>query len=129
MGWSDSNYFVPAGSLGFSVAVFVICAVICIITLLIRRHVVGGELGGSDTGRAGSAIFLTCLWMFYIIMSILQAYKKFGLDKLTMGIKDVYNPNCKCNLSSPSNILKCNAVQWNGKPAAGGAGLWWKLKN
>lgn len=71
MNWSNSNYYVPAGSLGFSVAVFCICACICIVTLLIRRVKVGGELGGSDTGRAGSALFLTSLWMFYITMSIL----------------------------------------------------------
>ena len=118
--WSSSNYYVPAGSLGFSVAVFCICAVICVITLLIRRHKVGGELGGSDTGRAGSAIFLTCLWMFYIIMSILQAYKKFGLDKLTMGIADVYNPNCKCNYSSESIQKTCFAA-WSPKAAGGSA--------
>lgn len=111
LGWVNSNYYVPAGSLGFSVAVFCFCAIICIITLLVRRHRVGGELGGSDNGRAASGIFLTSLWMFYIIMSVLQAYSKFGLDKLTMGINnDVYNPNCKCNLSSQTTIDKCNAI-------------------
>jgi len=96
--WSNSNYFVPAGSLGFSVAVFVICAVICIFTLVIRRKVVGGELGGSDNGRLGSMCFLISLWVLYITLSILQAYKIGGLDELTMGIRtDLYNPNCKCN--------------------------------
>jgi len=40
-------YFVYAGSLGFSVIVFVTVAIICIFTLVIRRNVVGGELGGS----------------------------------------------------------------------------------
>ena len=109
--WGSSNYFVPAGSLGFSVAVFCICAVICVITLLLRRKYVGGELGGDDTGRAVSAIFLTCLWMFYIIMSILQASNIFGLQSLTMGInKDVYNPNCKCNYGNQKIIDKCNSV-------------------
>lgn len=57
---------------------------------------VGGELGGSDTGRAISACFLISLWFIYIIMSILQAYGVAGLDKLTMGISNVGNPNCKC---------------------------------
>jgi len=71
LGWGPGNYYVPASSLGFSVAVFVICACLCIITLVVRRFVVGGELGGSDTGRAGTAMFLTSLWFFYIIMSIL----------------------------------------------------------
>jgi len=95
--WSNSNYFVPAGSLGFSVAVFVICAVICIFTLVIRRKVVGGELGGSDNGRLGSMCFLISLWILYITLSILQAYNIWGLQSLTMGIRtDLYNPNCKC---------------------------------
>ena len=42
-----SNYYVPAATLGFSVIVFCFCAVICIIILVVRRKVVGGELGGS----------------------------------------------------------------------------------
>ena len=44
---SEGNYFVPAESLGFSVVVFVICAIICIFFLVARRYIVGGELGGS----------------------------------------------------------------------------------
>lgn len=96
LSWSNGNYYVPAGSLGFSVAVFVICAVLCVITLVFRRYAVGGELGGSETGRAISALFLISLWFLYIIMSILQAYGVAGLDKLTMGISAVGNPNCKC---------------------------------
>lgn len=34
---ADGKYFVPAGALGFSVAVFICCALICIVVLLIRR--------------------------------------------------------------------------------------------
>lgn len=71
---NDKNYFVPAGSLGFSVVVFCICAIFCIICLLVRRWKVGGELGGSKEGRLGSLIFLVSLWLIYITMSILQAY-------------------------------------------------------
>lgn len=109
LSWGEGNYFVPAGSLGFSVAVFVICAVICILTLIIRRKVVGGELGGSDTGRAGSAALLVSLWLFYIIMSILQAYGILG--EISMGIQTgVYNPNCECN-TKPSAYNLCIAAQ------------------
>ena len=68
---NSRNYYVPAGSLGFSVVVFCTTAVTCIITLLIRRKVVQGELGGSSFGRTGSSIFLCILWLIYIIMSIL----------------------------------------------------------
>lgn len=71
LGWTNSNYFVPASSLGFSVAVFCFCACICIVTLLYRRKVVGGELGGSERGRTASLVFLVGLWCFYILMSVL----------------------------------------------------------
>jgi len=46
-GYKSADYFVPAATLGFSVIVFCIVACIGIITLMIRRKVVGGELGGS----------------------------------------------------------------------------------
>lgn len=70
-GSSNGLYYVPAGSLGFSVVVFVACAVSCVICLLVRRSVVKGELGGSNTGRMGSLVFLVFLWFVYIILSIL----------------------------------------------------------
>ena len=70
------GYYVPAGTLGFSVSLFIIIAVVCIITLLVRRKLVGGELGGSQMGRAGSAIFMCSLWLIYVICSTLQAYVK-----------------------------------------------------
>lgn len=35
---TGNNYYVPAGSLGFSVVVFCVCAVLCVICLLIRRY-------------------------------------------------------------------------------------------
>lgn len=81
------GYFVPAGSLGFSVVIFLICAVICLIILVIRRVVVGGELGGTDKfGRGLSAFVLCTLWFIYIIMSALQAYEIGGLHTLSFGI-------------------------------------------
>jgi len=40
------GYFVPAGSLGFSVVLFTTLAVIALCFLCIRRKMVGGELGG-----------------------------------------------------------------------------------
>lgn len=90
-----ANYFVPAGSLGFSVVVFIICAVLCVICLLVRRWKVGGELGGGSAGRIGSATFLCFLWLVYILMSILQAYEVGGAaawEGLTFGIK----PGVEC---------------------------------
>jgi solute carrier family 8 (sodium/calcium exchanger) len=73
-GYKSNTYFVPSESLGFSVVVFIFTAVLCIILLVVRRFVVGGELGGSSAGRIASASFLISLWLFYIIMCIIQAY-------------------------------------------------------
>ena len=69
-GYTTDSYFVPAKTLGFSVVIFVICAITAISTLVIRRRVVGGELGGSKKGRTISAIVFVSLWFIYIIMSI-----------------------------------------------------------
>jgi len=93
----QKGYYTPAGSLGFSVVVFICCAIICIIVLMIRRVVVKGELGGEKPGRYCSMILLVSLWFIYIIMSILQAYGVAGLDKLTFGIDiSVKHPDPKC---------------------------------
>jgi len=92
-----ANYYVPAATLGFSVMVFCFCAVICIIVLLIRRKVVGGELGGSQLGRSVSAFALVSLWFLYIIMSIMQSSNIAGIGDSGWGIDlSVSNPNGKC---------------------------------
>ena len=65
------EYYVPSGALGWSVLVFVVCALTCIVFLLIRRYAVGGELGGGTFGRTASCVFLVSLWFLYITMSIL----------------------------------------------------------
>lgn len=91
---TNGKYYVPAGSLGFSVVVFCICAICCVICLVARRFIVKGELGGGYTGRLFSLIFLVFLWLIYIIMSILQAYSIGGEDfwgKLTFGIQKSTN--------------------------------------
>jgi len=93
--YNQAPYFVPAGSLGFSVVVFVICAVCCIIALLVRRWKVGGELGGSNNGRMITLVFMVFLWFIYITMSILQAYKVGGKEAwagLTFGIAEAECP-------------------------------------
>lgn len=84
---SNGKYFVPSESLGFSVVIFVICGILCIFTLVARRFIVGGELGGSPVGRTVSALFLFSLWVIYIVLSIVQAYgsREFQLS-VSMGI-------------------------------------------
>lgn len=100
-GYSTDTYFVPARTLGFSVLVFIITACIAILVLIVRRRVVGGELGGSQTGRTLSAAGLTSLWFIYIIMSIFQSINLGGIGEKGWGIDITkVNPNTKCNLSS-----------------------------
>ena len=62
------GYFVPALSLGFNVIVFGALALICLAFLMIRRAMLGGELGGSNPFRAISCGFLIFLWLIYVLM-------------------------------------------------------------
>jgi len=65
---------VPAGELAFSVMIFLVVSITCLVFLVVRRYVVGGELGGSPFGRTISAVFCVGLWVIYIILSTLKAY-------------------------------------------------------
>merc|ERR1719387_536380 len=67
--YPEGGFAVIAGDLGFSVIVFSICACTTIGTLLVRRKMVGGELGGPNPCRMGSSIFLVLLWFIYVALS------------------------------------------------------------
>lgn len=67
----QADYIVPAGDLVFSVFVFLVVAVLCFIILIIRRVVVGGELGGPNLSKYISATLCIFLWIIYIFMSTL----------------------------------------------------------
>lgn len=71
---NPKGYEVKSGPLAFSVIVFLCVAIVCYIVLISRRAFVGGELGGTPTGRYASGFFLFFLWFIYILMSTLQAY-------------------------------------------------------
>ena len=94
----DRDYYVAAGPLGFSVVVFLICAVLCILTLILRRCTVGAELGGPYGSRLASTIWLIFLWILYITLCILQASKIGGFDKIDFGIVQPQAPkiDVKC---------------------------------
>ena len=64
----------PAGDLGFSVLVFVSCAVVCLAVLLLRRARLGYELGGPGFAKAASATFLVGLWGVYVGLSVMAEY-------------------------------------------------------
>ncbi|XP_052099081.1 uncharacterized protein LOC127733801 isoform X6 [Mytilus californianus] len=71
----DKPYKVKTGNLTVSVIIFCVLAVICIATLIIRRKLVGGELGGKNAVVKWLTSFLLfSLWIIYIVLSSLRAY-------------------------------------------------------
>ena len=64
------------GSLGFSVALFAVFALLTITMLMLRRalKVFGKvELGGTKKPKIVSAVIIGSFWVIYILMSSLQA--------------------------------------------------------
>tara|TARA_B110000503_G_C7132679_1_gene407471 strand:- start:234 stop:653 length:420 start_codon:yes stop_codon:yes gene_type:complete len=70
---SPGGYITPAGNLAFSVAVFISVAIVALITLVIRRRVIGGELGGPKMSAYATSIFFVAMWFLYIVLSILKS--------------------------------------------------------
>jgi solute carrier family 8 (sodium/calcium exchanger) len=69
------QFEVPVGSLGFSVTIFCIEALLAIIILMIRRNPsVGGELGGPKSVKTVTSGIFVFFWCFYVFMSALEAY-------------------------------------------------------
>jgi len=67
---------VPVGSLGFSVTIFCIEALLAIAILMIRRSpAVGGELGGPKIFKTISSAIFVFFWCFYVAISALEAYE------------------------------------------------------
>lgn len=71
----NEHYNVPAGTLSFSVMLFLITSVTCFAFLIFKRILTGGELGGPNAvWRWGSFCFLVFLWIIYVLFSSLKAY-------------------------------------------------------
>jgi len=68
------KYVHPNKGLNESVITFIVVSLIGIAILVIRRKVVGGELGGSARGRYISAFIFISLWFVYVIISTLFQY-------------------------------------------------------
>merc|ERR1712119_125960 len=69
------KFIVPVGSLGFSVTIFCIEATLAVLILLARRHpAVGGELGGPKLFKTISSSIFVFFWVFYVMISALEAY-------------------------------------------------------
>ncbi|XP_034177282.1 sodium/calcium exchanger 3 isoform X1 [Osmia lignaria lignaria] len=68
-------FMVEPGNLAFSVTLFCTEACLVILILLLRRtKSVGGELGGPFVPKVITSTFLFFLWVFYLVMSTLEAY-------------------------------------------------------
>lgn len=74
--WGRGTTFeVLPGNLAFSVTIFCVCALLCCVVLMMRRNkIVGGELGGPMRFRLPTTILFAGLWVFYVTMSALEAY-------------------------------------------------------
>merc|ERR1739844_36588 len=74
---AQGEYFeVEPGSLGFSVTIFCIEALLAILILMARRSpAVGGELGGPKMFKTISASIFVFFWTFYVFISALEAYE------------------------------------------------------
>lgn len=69
-----TKYIVYSGNLTFSVLVFTTFGLICLSTLVIRRVIFKGELGGPATSKHMTGLFLVFLWCCYVVVSALVAY-------------------------------------------------------
>lgn len=70
------GFAVPAGSLGSSVAVFCMCTILCIGTLVYRRKTLGYELGGDPSKKYQHASFFIFLWLVYLSFSAVTIYSE-----------------------------------------------------
>jgi len=73
---NGSQFEVEPGSLGFSVLIFCIEALVCIGLMMFRRFHpnIGAELGGPKNWRIFTSTFCACLWLCYVLLSSLQTY-------------------------------------------------------
>jgi len=75
--WTQGSvFYVNPGSLGFSVTLFCCEALFAIFILMCRRSpAVGGELGGPPAIKKITSGIFVCLWLGYVTISALEAYK------------------------------------------------------
>ncbi|XP_043271830.1 sodium/calcium exchanger 2 isoform X1 [Venturia canescens] len=73
--YHGQQFLVNPGNLAFSVTLFCTEACLVVVVLFLRRSKrIGGELGGPALPKIITSIFLFSLWIFYLIMSTLEAY-------------------------------------------------------
>jgi hypothetical protein len=65
----------PAKGLSLSVILYLVLSFIGFGLLITRRCMLKGELGGSNRGRYGAAVFLVTLWFVYVTVAGLGTYE------------------------------------------------------
>ncbi|ESO09920.1 hypothetical protein HELRODRAFT_72786 [Helobdella robusta] len=73
----EKPFEVQAGSLSFSVVIYVVLAIICLVGLMVRRYnkfLGKAELGGPTCQKTVTAVLFICMWIIYALLSSLQAY-------------------------------------------------------
>jgi len=83
IGWYDSHpdiktkypgtFVVPAGGLASSVGTYSVCATIALVVICLRRRFLGCELGGPLNSKYLTSALFVCLWLLYILVSILSS--------------------------------------------------------
>lgn len=71
------DFLVSKEGLSFSVIMFLITSSLCLITLVVRRIWLKGELGGPPKWKWATAIWFVFLWFIYLIFTGLKAYDAF----------------------------------------------------
>lgn len=79
---SGGVFRVDPGSLGFSVTLFTLFALLAVSLLMLRRKYAmydtdpktGGELGGPKKWKIGTTAFFFSIWFLYIFLCSLQSY-------------------------------------------------------
>lgn len=72
-GFEGGALVVEDPSLANSVAVFTVCALVCMSTFYVRREKCGGELGGPTVSKYATAVFFIFLWFTFIVCYIIMA--------------------------------------------------------
>jgi len=75
--WAEGgeDFRVGTFNLEFSVVLFVMVALFAILTLILRRVLVGGELGGNTVVKYLTGSICLMLWATYIVVASLKAYE------------------------------------------------------
>lgn len=67
--YPDGAFYVDSEGLAFSALVYSGCAIVCFCILLVRRRVLGGELGGPKASKYLISGVLVILWFLYLTLS------------------------------------------------------------